>query len=73
LPIPKTFDSTVQAAYQFYCQDSQEFKKRDVDFSEALFSWPEGKGAGVWALNRDNARQWIIANRASLPNRILKT
>ena len=71
LPIPKAFEESVQASLQYYCRDSSEFKKRGAPDSEALFCWPKGKGAGVWALIRENAKVWVRQNRESLPNRLL--
>jgi hypothetical protein len=73
LPIPRTFDNSVQASFQYYCRDSDEFKKRNAPEGDALFCWPKGKGAGVWALLAENARLWVRANRALLAGRILKT
>lgn len=70
LPIPRTFDSSVQASLQYYCEDSDEFQKRGAPPSEALFRWPRGKGQGVWALNRENAKAWLHHFRSTLPNRI---
>jgi hypothetical protein len=71
LPIPAAFDSSVQAALQFYCRDSEIFRRRHAPETEALYCWPEGKGAGVWALIHDNARVWLRANRGSLSKRLL--
>jgi hypothetical protein len=72
LPIPEKFDSVVQAQCNYYCRDSDVFKKRGAPPSDALFSWPNGKGAGVWALIRENAGPWVKANREALPHRILR-
>jgi hypothetical protein len=69
LPIPSTFDESVQAALNYYCQDSDVFKKRNPDPSEALFSWPLGKGKGVWAVNLVNAKEWVVRNRLALRRR----
>jgi hypothetical protein len=52
LPIPDTFDSTVQSSMQYYCRDSDVFKTRSANEKEALFCWPKGKGKGIWALLR---------------------
>jgi hypothetical protein len=48
LPIPPTFDETVQASLQYYCRDSTVFKNRNAPSQEAIFCWPKGKRAGVW-------------------------
>jgi len=71
LPIPKSFDNSVQAALQYYCEESQVFKRRGGEPGEALFRWPDGPGAGVWALVRETARPWVLANRAAIPRRAL--
>ena len=49
LPIPTEFDATVQSAFQQHCADSAVFKKKGKPQLEALFCWPDGKGAGKWA------------------------
>jgi hypothetical protein len=72
LPIPRTFDDAAQRALEYYCLDSDVFKERQVSESEALFCWPKGKGVGVWGLIRENARRWVLANRAAIPHKILK-
>jgi hypothetical protein len=71
LVIPPSFDSSVQAALQYYCPESNVFKKRGAQPSEALFRWPDGAGAGVWAVIRETAEPWVKANRQTLPRRIL--
>jgi hypothetical protein len=73
LPIPRTFDDAAQRALEYYCIDSDVFKERKVPESEALFCWPKGKGAGVWGLNRENARRWVRANRGAIPRKLLKS
>jgi hypothetical protein len=71
LPIPRTFDSSVQAALQYYCAESKVFKRRGGLPGEALFRWPDGPGAGIWAVVRETARPWVQANRAAIPRRAL--
>jgi hypothetical protein len=71
LSIPRTFEDSAQSALEFYCLDSDVFKKRGVSTNEALFCWPAGKGKGVWALLRRNAKQWVTEHYRSLPGRIL--
>jgi hypothetical protein len=70
LSIPPSFDSTVQASLQYYCDDSDIFIKRGAPPGEAIFSWPDGKGAGQWALKKENARVWVRENRALLKRRL---
>ncbi len=43
--IPLSFDSLVRQTLETYSSDSDNYQR-----SEDLFSMPEGKGAGVWAL-----------------------
>jgi len=71
LPIPPSFNETVQASLQYYCADSDVFKARQAPPGDGVFSWPKGKRAGVWAVNRDYARAWVITNRQLLPGRVL--
>jgi len=71
LPIPRSFDSTVQSTLQYYCQDSDIFQNRNASPQDALFCWPKGKGAGFWGLMIDNARLWVNRNRSQLPKRML--
>jgi hypothetical protein len=59
IEIPQEFDASVQHALEYYCRDSDVFKKRKVPDEEALFLWPKGKGRGVWALNRSAAKVWV--------------
>jgi hypothetical protein len=59
LPIPSNFDETVQSVFQQHCADSAVFKKKGKLQSEALFYWPDGKGAGKWAIYADRAEVWL--------------
>ncbi len=70
LPIPTSFDNTVQASMQYYCRDSDIFRNRNAPAEDALFDWPKGKGAGFWALVRENAGPWIRQNRETLVRRL---
>jgi hypothetical protein len=71
LTIPPKFEASAQRALEYYCRESDVFKKRKVAPTEALFCWPEGKGAGVWGLIRENAKVWVRENRNALRNRLL--
>jgi hypothetical protein len=71
LPIPPEFEASAQRALEYYCRDSDVFKKRKVAPIEALFCWPKGKGAGVWALIHENAKVWVKKNREALRDRLL--
>jgi len=35
------------------------FAKRKAPDTDGLFYSPEGKGSGVWAVNRDRAAAWL--------------
>lgn len=59
LPMPRTFDDTVQQSCERFCIDSDVFKERKSPRSEALFCWPHGKGRGHWAIIRKNADAWL--------------
>jgi hypothetical protein len=71
LPIPRTFNNTVQSSFQYYCSEASAFMKRNGPSSEALFYFADGKGEGVWAVNLENARAWVVENRAALKRRVL--
>jgi hypothetical protein len=47
LPIPRTFDDTVQQSCERFCVDSDVFKARRAPESEGIFCWPRGKGKGI--------------------------
>lgn len=59
LPIPRTFDDTVQQSCERFCINSDVFKKRGAPEFEALFCWPRGKGSGHWAIRAANADAWL--------------
>ena len=44
LTIPRKFEASAQRALEYYCRESDVFKKRKVASTEALFCWPDGKG-----------------------------
>ncbi|MEX2650286.1 MAG: hypothetical protein WD673_14855 [Alphaproteobacteria bacterium] len=46
--LPRTYEHIVQRTLQQYCPDSKVF---DRNPEHAFFLWPEGAGAGMWALN----------------------
>lgn len=71
LTIPPSFDESVQAALQYYCAESRVFQARGGQPNEALFRWPNGPRAGVWAVVRQTAEPWVRANRAAIPRRAL--
>jgi len=46
--IPRTYEAIIQRTLQQYCPHSKVF---DGNPDHALFLWPDGPGAGIWALN----------------------
>lgn len=59
LPIPEKFEQSVQSAFQRHCVDSLVFKKRKAPEWQGLFSFPQGKGSGIWAVYPDRANAWL--------------
>lgn len=69
--IPRTFDDSIQQALERHCKDSEVFKKRiasgECSEDDALFYWPDGAGAGRWAMYADRAFDWLVKlNRIAL-------
>ena len=50
LPMPKEFEKTVQGIYQDNCLGCENFERRSVSESKALFHLPRGKGTGYWGV-----------------------
>jgi hypothetical protein len=61
LPIPPSFEESVQSSYNQHSVDSSVFRKRKAPDSEGLFYSPDGKGSGRWAVNRERAGAWLRA------------
>ena len=59
LPIPPSFEKTVQSFYNRSCVDSAVFIKRKAPLSEGLFHSPGGKGSGTWAVHSERAATWL--------------
>jgi hypothetical protein len=59
LPIPASFEGSVQSSYNHYSEDSEIFRKRDAPSGERLFYSPEGKGSGRWAVHPERALEWL--------------
>lgn len=59
LPMPKTFENTVQSAFNSHCEDSSVFRKRGVGLDQALFYSVGGKGSGKWAVHHQTAKEWV--------------
>ena len=67
LPIPPTFEQSVQSAYNGHCFDSLTFRRPE---SEALFYSPEGKGSGKWAVNAERAQAWLEKRLGAISNEL---
>jgi hypothetical protein len=61
LPIPRTFEASVQSAYNQYCVNSLVYQKRGAPPEEGIFYAPEGKGAGYSAVDAERATAWLAA------------
>jgi hypothetical protein len=59
LPIPKTFEQTVQSSFNQYNAESQVFLKSGRSPEEALFYPVGGKGSGRWAVYHERAARWL--------------
>ena len=58
-PIPASFPDVIQSTLQQHNSESDVFRS---DGSQDIFHFVGGKGTGVWALKREQARSWMIAN-----------
>jgi hypothetical protein len=54
--VPRTYQEIIQRTLQQYCPQSRVF---DGNLEHALFLWPEGPGAGIWALNEPVVARFI--------------
>lgn len=59
LDIPHQIENEVERAFLEYCADSENFKKRGLPPERALFYWPQGRVAGVWAVYPDRAESFV--------------
>jgi hypothetical protein len=64
LPIPDKIEDDVQRMFLQHCAQSDPFKKRNRPPETALFHWPQGKLAGLWAVFPDRAEAWMSAKNA---------
>src|SRR5712692_2246831 len=60
LPVPDTFEQTVQSAFNQHCMQSAVFKKRGVP-TDGLFSSRRDGTSAIWAVYRERAKAWLIA------------
>jgi hypothetical protein len=68
LPTPKTFEATVQSAYNRYSRDSTALVRKNRSSSEDLFYSPMGKYSGNWAVDRVRAAAWMTARNIKGPH-----
>jgi hypothetical protein len=66
LPIPETFEQTVQSAFNQHCIQSAVFQERNVP-SDGLFTSRRLGNSTTWAVHRDRAAAWLAARNKSLP------
>ena len=64
LRIPHQIEDDVERAFLENCADAESFKKRNRTPAHALFYWPQGKAAGMWAVYPDRVAAWM---RESIP------
>lgn len=60
LPVPDSFEETVQSAFNQHCIDSAVFRKRGVP-TDGLFSSRRSGNSTSWLVHRDRAAAWLIA------------
>jgi len=64
LPIPDSFEETVQSAFNQHCVESAVFKKRDVA-ADGLFSRKRAGNTSNWIVHREPAARWLAAKNRS--------
>jgi hypothetical protein len=65
LPIPDSFEETVQSAFNQHCIQSAVFKKRNVPAGGLFSSRRAGNGTS-WIVHHEPAAQWLATkNRAT--------
>ena len=65
LPIPDSFDETVQSAFNQHCIQSSVFKKRNVP-ADGLFSSRRAGNSTNWIVHHEPAAQWLaMKNRTA--------
>jgi hypothetical protein len=62
LSIPHQIEDDVERAFLDNCADAESFKKRNRTPVHALFYWPQGKTAGMWAVYTDRVAAWMREN-----------
>lgn len=60
LPVPKTFEQTVQSAFNQHCINSEVFLKRKV-FSDGVFSSRRDGNEALWIAHPRMAHAWLVA------------
>src|SRR6266853_5194672 len=51
--IPHQIEDNVERVFLEHCADAEKFKNRSRGPENALFHWPQGKAAGMWAVQSD--------------------
>jgi hypothetical protein len=65
LPIPDSFEQTLQSAFNQHCVESAVFSKRNAP-ADGLFSSRRNGNTTSWIVRRDRATAWLIArNKAA--------
>ena len=60
-PISHKFEDRVERVFRNHCADSIIFKKQNIAPEKALFYWPQGKAAGLWAVYAEKAQTFLNA------------
>jgi hypothetical protein len=62
LGIPHQIEDSIERAFLEHCADAEKFKNRNRAPESALFHWPQGKAAGMWAVYSDQIDAWLRDN-----------
>jgi hypothetical protein len=66
LPIPRSFDESVQSAFNQHCVQSSVFLKRKAAEPEGLFTSRWVDSSCVWVVVRGRAVQWLRTRETKL-------
>jgi len=61
-PISQKFEDAIERVFRNHCADSENFKKRKFAPKKALFHWPQGKAAGLWAAYPGKAEAFLMSD-----------
>ena len=62
LPIPASFDETVQSVFNQHCVNSLVFRKRNIP-SDGLFSSRRDGREAIWSVIPEVAQAWLLARQ----------